>query len=106
MIKYIILFWILRQSGAPAWCYVISVGGFIMMVWDFIENRRTMKKSAEMKTAFDKAGERERYAMLYGNKSVVYINGNKCFKFTYSKNKEYQDANGAIYDTVRKEWIN
>lgn len=64
-----------------------------------------MNMSIEMKVAYMKAGERERYALSHGNKSVVYINGNKCFKFTYSKNKEYQDANGAIYDTVRKEWI-
>lgn len=63
-------------------------------------------KSMEMKEAYNKGGYRERYAMENGNKSIIYINGNKCFKFTYLANKEYQDANGAIYDTIRKAWIN
>ncbi len=61
-------------------------------------------KSAEMQTAYNVGGFRERYAMEHGNKTTVYINGNKCYKFTYSQYKEYQDANGALYDTVRKEW--
>lgn len=55
--------------------------------------------------AYEKAGFRERYAMDNGNRSTVYINGHKCYKFTYSKYNEYQDANGAIYDTVYKCWI-
>ena len=40
-----------------------------------------------------------------GNKTIVYVNGHKCLRFTYSRYKEYQDANGAIYDTVKKQWI-
>ncbi len=52
------------------------------------------------------AGWRERYAMENGNRAVIYVNGQKCFKFTYSKNKPYQDANGATYNTVTKQWIN
>lgn len=63
-------------------------------------------KSIEMKEAYNNGGYRERYAMENGNKAVIYINGHKCFKFTYSTRKEYQDANGATYDTVRKAWIN
>lgn len=62
--------------------------------------------SAEMKEAYNNGGYRERYAMENGNKAVVYVNGQKCFKFTYSRNKEYQDANGATYNTVTKSWIN
>ena len=50
-------------------------------------------------------GFRERYAMEHGNRATVYINGEKCYKFTYSKHIEYQDANGAIYNTVRGVWI-
>ena len=61
--------------------------------------------SVEMKTAYKKCGYRERYAMENGNKRIVYIRGHKCFKFTYSVDNEYQDANGATYDTVIKEWI-
>ena len=62
-------------------------------------------KSQEMKTAYAKGGYRERYAIEHGNKRTVYMNGHKCFKFTYSSDDEYQDANGAIYDTVAKNWI-
>ena len=63
-------------------------------------------RSEEMKTAYEKGGYRERYAMDNGNKTVVYINNHKCYKFTYSQYAEYQDANGATYDTVTKNWIN
>ena len=50
-------------------------------------------------------GFRERYAMEHGNRATVYINGEKCYKFTYSKYIEYQDANGAIYNTARGSWV-
>ena len=53
----------------------------------------------------DAAGWRERYAMDHGVKTVIYVNGNKCYKFTYSEKEEYQDANGATFDTVRCIWI-
>lgn len=62
-------------------------------------------RSTEMKEAYNNGGYRERYAMENGNKTVTYINGQKCFKFTYSHNKEYQDANGATYNAVTKTWI-
>ena len=62
-------------------------------------------KNSEMREAYTVAGWRERYAMEYGNRAIVYINGEKCYKFTYSKYKEYQDANGAIYNTVRGVWV-
>lgn len=62
-------------------------------------------KSAEMQKAYNAAGWRERYAMEHGNKQVLYINGEKCYKFTYSPRAGYQDANGAIYNTVRGAWI-
>ena len=66
-----------------------------------------MKKyrSLELREAYNFGGFRERYAMEHGNRATVYINGEKCYKFTYSKYKEYQDANGAIYNTVRGSWI-
>ena len=62
-------------------------------------------KSNAMKRAAQAAGFRERYAMEHGNRATVYINGEKCYKFTYSKYKEYQDANGATYNTVRGVWV-
>lgn len=62
-------------------------------------------KSAEIKEAYNNGGYRERYAMENGNKTIIYINGQKCFKFTYSLNLEYQDANGAIYNTSTKTWV-
>lgn len=63
-------------------------------------------KSNEMKRAAQAAGFRERYAMEHGNRTTLYINGDKCIKFTYNSRAEYQDANGAIYNTVRGIWIN
>lgn len=62
--------------------------------------------SEELKKAYTAGGWRERYAMENGNKTVVYINGHKCYKYTYSAHREYQDANGATFDTVRGCWIN
>lgn len=62
-------------------------------------------RKKDMKKAYELAGYREAYAMEHGNKSIVYVNGRKCFKFTYSENEEYQDANGALYDTMAARWI-
>ena len=62
--------------------------------------------SQELKNAYAVGGWRERYAMENGNKTVIYINGHKCYKYTYSQHREYQDANGATFDTVRGCWIN
>lgn len=61
--------------------------------------------SKEMQEARAAAGWREKYAIEHGNKTVIFVNGEKCFKFTYSKYNEYQDANGAIYNTVRRCWV-
>lgn len=63
-------------------------------------------RSEEKRTAYNNAGFRERYAMEHGNATTVYINGHKCIKYTYSKAAPYQDANGATYDTIKKQWIN
>lgn len=62
-------------------------------------------RSVEMMTVYERGGYRERFAMENGNKTEIYVNGHKCFKFTYSTRNEYQDANGATYDTVVKTWI-
>lgn len=62
-------------------------------------------KSIEKRTAYNNGGIRERYAMEYGNATTVYIGGEKCTKYTYSRHNPYQDANGATYNTVRKMWI-
>ena len=52
------------------------------------------------------AGYRELYAIKHGNKQVIFINGHKCYKWTYSTAIQYQDANGATFDTVTLKWIN
>lgn len=49
-------------------------------------------RNPEMVEAYNVAGFRERYVMENGNKSTVYLNGHKCYKFTYSKDVDYQDA--------------
>ena len=51
--------------------------------------------------AYNAAGFRERYAMENGNKSTVYLNGHKCYKFTYSKDVDYQDANCSILPHIK-----
>lgn len=65
-----------------------------------------MRRNFELREAYEKGGYRERYAMDNGNKSVIYVHGHKCYKYTYSPYKEYQDANGAVYDTVTRNWRN
>ena len=55
--------------------------------------------------AYHNGGFRERYAMQNGTKKTIYVNGHRCFKYTYSNANEYQDANGATYDTIAKKWI-
>lgn len=65
-----------------------------------------MFRSKEKQEAYNSAGWRERYAMEHGNAATVYINGHKCIKYTYSTAAEYQDANGATYNTTTKQWIN
>lgn len=62
-------------------------------------------KSAELREAYRLAGFRERFAMDNGNRATLYINGAKCYKWTYNNGIKYQDANGAIYNTVRGVWI-
>ena len=62
-------------------------------------------KSKEMKNAYILGGFRERFAMENGNKTTLYINGHKLFKFTYSHFKTFQDGNGATYDATAKRWI-
>lgn len=61
--------------------------------------------SQDMAKARETAGYRERYAMEHGNKQVIYVNGEKCFKFTYNTHLPYQDANGATFNTVRGVWV-
>ena len=63
-------------------------------------------ESTELKEAYKAAGFRERYAMENGKKTITTIRGHKCYKFTYPETHEYQDANGAAYDTITKAWIN
>ena len=63
-------------------------------------------RSTEKQTAYNNGGFRERYAMEHGNAATLYINGDKCIKYTYSKLNKYQDANGATYNTITKQWIN
>ncbi len=63
-------------------------------------------RSPEKQAAYNAGGWRERYAMEKWNSTTVFINGNKCIKYTYSSAAPYQDANGATYDTIKKQWIN
>jgi len=62
-------------------------------------------KEYTYREAFMLGGYRERFAMEHGKPQPMYINGEKCYRFTYSKNEEYQDGNGAIYNVKQKRWI-
>lgn len=62
-------------------------------------------KSEEMRTAYERAGWRERYAMEHGKRRTYYQHGHKLHRWTYDAEREYQDANGATYDATRREWI-
>ena len=46
-------------------------------------------RNTEMQTAYENGGYREQFAMTNGNKAEIYVNGHKCFKFTYLLRKEY-----------------
>ena len=63
------------------------------------------KRDEEMRTMCDSASFRERYALMNGEMETQIIKGHKCYKFRYSSKDEYQDANGATYDTVTESWI-
>lgn len=63
-----------------------------------------MKQIGTTKLAMQRAGFRERYAMVHGKRQTKIINGHKCWVFTYSATDDYQDANGATYDTVEGRW--
>ena len=63
-------------------------------------------RSSEKQAAYNAGGFRERYAMEHGNATTIYINGDKCIKYAYSTKADYQDANGATYNAVKKIWIN
>ena len=64
------------------------------------------QKSAALREAYENGGFRERYAMDFGKKEQITVRGHRCWKFTYSEKDSYQDANGAVYDTAAKQWIN
>ena len=62
-------------------------------------------RKGESARAYELGGYRERFAMDNGNKSVRYENGKTYWVFTYSKYKEYQDANGAMYCLNERRWV-
>lgn len=64
------------------------------------------QRSEVLKEAYRNGGFRERYAIDFGKKETVTIRGHRCYRFTYSEKDTYQDANGAVYDAVTKQWIN
>lgn len=62
-------------------------------------------KSPVLAHAYSIGGAREKFAIDNGRLTIFYLHDEKCYKFTYSKDIEYQDANGATYNTVTKTWI-
>lgn len=64
------------------------------------------KRNEEAKKMMESAGFRERYAVMNGERETKTIRNHKCYTFVYSDDAEYQDANGATYNTVTNTWIN
>lgn len=62
-------------------------------------------KSPTLEHAYSVGGAREKFAMDNGRLTIFFLRGEKCYRFTYSKDLDYQDANGATYNTVTKTWI-
>lgn len=64
------------------------------------------KRRGDSLTAYEAGGSREKYAMDNGNKAKsIDYRGHEMWRFTYSKYKTYQDANGATWDNTEKRWI-
>ena len=55
--------------------------------------------------AYTKGGYRERYAMDHGRPEMKMHGDHKVVRFWYDSKDDYQDANGATWDTVTKQWI-
>ena len=59
-----------------------------------------------MRIAKQTAGWREKYAMKNGNKNAfIDHRGHTIWRYTYSKYREYQDANGAMFDVTERRWV-
>ena len=71
----------------------------------FAYNNPQTRETLEAGKMWGLGGFRERYAMQNGTREIEYINGEKCYIYRYSKEEEYQDANGATYNTVRGAWV-
>ena len=63
-------------------------------------------ESAMMALARHSAGYRERYAMEHGQRVVFFQNGKEFWKFSYSPDAEFQDANGATFCVANGKWVN
>ena len=63
-----------------------------------------MKQIGTTQLAMQRAGFRERYAMVHGTRQTKTINGHKCWVFTYSDADPYQDGNGATYNITLGRW--
>ena len=59
----------------------------------------------EREKAYQAGGFRERYAVDNGTEKFLTYGGDPCLRYDYSKDDEYQDANGAMWDITRGKWI-
>ncbi len=79
------------------------------ITFEEITNRLWFKvnvKDDTAKSMYDGAGYREKYAMLNGIPQLIYVREHECIEFALDENDDFQVANGALYDTVDKKWIN
>ena len=59
----------------------------------------------EYTRALHTAGFRELYAVKHGTASHRVENGHDLYTYTYGKEHDFQDANGATYDATVNTWI-
>ena len=62
-------------------------------------------EKANFENARQSAGYREKYAMDHGKRVIIFQNGREYWKFSYSPDAEYQDANGATWDVAERKGI-
>lgn len=66
-----------------------------------------LEEQSIKKKAWETAGWRERYAMENGKAQKVEDDrGHVLWTYSYSAARDYQDANGAVYDATENRWIN
>ena len=72
------------------------------------EEKKIMKAKRKQneEAARNSAGWREKYAIRNGKRTIRKDSrGHEIWRFAYSQDHEYQDANGAEFDATERRWV-